>query len=148
MATDRFFVCASCGNEEWAGGLLFEVLRNRARGEPAPCACGGQRYFKVTFPFARDAGRYTCKVVHAFLPEWETKWPDRAGGEVTFYPFLIIGESLNGKNQQTAWLPYWHITTYADGRTMQTRYGQWAPHMDADIFANLVDQARRAGLLV
>jgi len=77
--------------------------------------------------------------------QWETHWPDDEGGEVTFYPFLIIGESLDSNKQQTAWLPYWHVVAFPDGR--RTKYGQWAPHMDADILVNLVDQARRAGFL-
>jgi hypothetical protein len=80
MATDRHFVCASCGEEEWAG-RLFDALRDRSHDELAP-----------------------------------------------------------------AWLPYWHIVTYSDGTT-ETKYGQWAPHMDCDILANLVNQARRAGFL-
>ena len=49
------------------------------------------------------------------------------GGEVAFYPFLIVCESLDGEKKQTLWLPYWHIVTYADGRPGRTKYGQWAP---------------------
>jgi hypothetical protein len=142
MPTDRDLICSSCGDKERAR-RLFDALHDRSRGEPPPCGCGGQRYLKASFPFGLGAGPFACKVLAAFLPEWD----DGAGGKVTFYPFLIIAESLDGENKQTAWLPYWHIVTYADGRAMQTKYGQWAPHMDGDILANLVDQARRAGFL-
>jgi len=68
MATDRFFVCSSCNQQEWAAGTLFEVLRNRSRGEPTPCACGNARYLKMMFPFELGAGKYECKVLGAFLP--------------------------------------------------------------------------------
>jgi hypothetical protein len=87
-----------------------------------------------------------CKVLAVFLPESRPQWQDD-GGLVTFYPFLVICESLGDEPGQSAWLPYWHVKEYPDGRTSETKYGQWAPHMDADMLADLVNQAQRAGYL-
>jgi hypothetical protein len=103
---------------------------------------------KVDFPFGLGAGTFTCKVLAVFLSQWQPEWDSGDGGTTKFFPFLVICESLDPEHRQTAWLPYWHIVTYTDGRPTQTKYGQWAPHMDADILADLVAQARTAGFLV
>jgi hypothetical protein len=43
------------------------------------------------------------------------------------------------------WLPYWHLDTEsATGKTAQ-KFGQWAPIMDEELFADLVAQAQSAG---
>lgn len=151
MATDRHLVCSSCGNKEWAGRLL-DALFDRSNGDLAPCKCGGQRYVEVVFPLGLGAGARVCKVLCAFRPEQKcdakTKWHnDENGTEVTFYPFLVLCEWREGETaRQMAWLPYWHTETYPDGR-IKPKYGQWGPQMDSDIFANLIDQVRRAGFV-
>ncbi len=146
MATERYVVCASCEAKEWAG-RLFDALNNRAMGEPPLCQCGSQRYLEATFPFALGAGVFACKVIGVFRPEWTPDWKDDDGNTVIFRPFLVIGELLDQARRKTAWLPYWHEVAYSDGRVPKMRYGQWAPHMDADILDNLIQQARKAGFL-
>lgn len=149
MSTDRYFTCPKCGNEEWAG-RLFDALDTCSRGEITHCGCGSERYLKLSFPFEWDSERSVRKVLRAFLPDpdYIRKWPnDHDGGEVAFYPFLVVSASLDKEDKkQTVWLPYWHVVTYPDHKT-ELLYGQWAPNMDFDVFINLVGKATRAGYL-
>jgi hypothetical protein len=146
MATDRHYVCEQCNSVEWAG-RLFDALRDRIKSEPSRCECNGRRYLKVDFQWGLGAGNFSGKILAAFLPGSRPAWDDGDGGLVEFFPFLVICESLDAERRTTTWLPYWHIVTYKDGRPTQTKYGQWAPHMDADLLSDLLAQARRGGFL-
>ena len=147
LATDRNYACENCHSAEWAG-RLFDALRSRSKSEPPPCQCGGRRFLKIDFSWGLGAGVFSGRVLAVFLPQSRPDWNDGGGGTVEFYPFLVICESLDAEHRQTVWLPYWHIVTYTDGRPPDTKYGQWAPHMDADILSDLIAQARTAGFLV
>jgi hypothetical protein len=131
LATSRYFTCASCRKEQWAGSL-FKTLQHMVRSRPSACDCGQPRHLKLTFQFGLEAGEYGCKVLSVFLPEsrYLAVWEDSAGGTVTFYPFLVIVASIED-DHQSVWLPYWHVVRFADRRRPQTKYGQWAPHMTA-----------------
>jgi hypothetical protein len=148
MATYRQFACTSCSKVEWLG-RPFDALNDIIHSQPMACECGQPRYLKLTFPFGLGAGDYECKVLAAFLPEQEhmTEWDNDSGGHVTFYPFLVVTASLED-GHQSIWLPYWHIVDFEDGRPTQTKYGQWASHMDIMTLANLLAQARKAGFSV
>jgi hypothetical protein len=146
MATSRQFVCTSCPKVEWLG-RLFDTLYQFVHSQPTACEfCGNPRYLKLTFPFGLEAGDYECKVLAAFLPEPEhmMAWDDSSGGHVTFYPFLVIMASIED-GHHSVWLPYWHVVEFDDDRPTQTKYGQWASHMDLTTMANLLTQARKAG---
>ena len=62
------------------------------------------------------------------------------------YPFLVITESLNNE-VRNAWMPYWHVVTFADGRPTETKFGQWAAHLDLELFSDLIEQAHATCLL-
>jgi len=147
MATSRQFVCAHCATEKWAGGL-FQTLQSCANGKTEICECGRTKDLQLIFPFGLDAEKYFCKVLAVFLPKGlpET-WPNSDGGSVEFYPFLVIGRKINDESHRTIWLPYWHIIKYDSDRPTETKYGQWAPHLNLETFEDLVGQARQAGFL-
>jgi hypothetical protein len=142
----RDYVCEECGSEEWVG-RLFDALHDCSKSKPSPCQCSGRRFLRLSFQWGLGAGTFIGKVLAIFLPESRPRWDSEDGGTVEFYPFLVICESPDAEARQTAWLPYWHLVTYPDGRGPKTKYGQWAPHMDAEILSDLVGQARTAGFL-
>ena len=144
MATTRYFFCTSCDRPSDAGGML-DTLRALANGEQTPCEkCSRPMELRMSFPFAFDAERGDRCIVGAFAPRKPVQWRDSKAHDIEFIPFLVISDALDGSNR-TAWLPYWHTDT-SDGSTRQ-KYGQWAPHMDLEIFLDLLDQARERGLL-
>lgn len=143
MATQRYFVCSSCNQEQWAWPRLFDLLHDVASNSLAPCSCGGNQFLKLIFDWGQGVGPYPCKVLGAFLPKKDIEWESETGNMITFYPFLIITEGLK-KKDRGVWLPYWHIEKSADGQTY--KYGQWAPHMDSGSFADLLGQAKAANL--
>ncbi len=96
----------------------------------------------LSFLWGLDAGTFECVVLDAFLPDEPTKWPDKNGREVTFYPFLVI---TKGKTGRVAWMPYWHVVRGKDQE--KKKYGQWAPSMDLSTFEELVAKARKKGYL-
>ena len=144
MGTGRNFHCASCNATEWVGNL-FEVLYAWAKGNgPPQCAeCSVPYELRLDFAFAFGADGGT-RVVAVFLPGKETTWQTEQKHTIRFYPFLVIGEVV-ATGTRTAWLPYWHTDEF-NGRTLR-KYGQWAPHMDLVLFADLVEQARAQGHL-
>jgi hypothetical protein len=73
------------------------------------------------------------------------RWTDRRNGSgVCFYPFLVVLKR-HGR-EHAAWLPYWHIVTYKNGR-VKKKFGQWAPFMDEHLLYDLLKQARDHGFL-
>lgn len=95
----------------------------------------------LNFDFGLDAEKSRCKVLDAFIPanDKPDQWSSD-GGNVTFYPFLVILEGTE-KPGRSIWLPYWHTV---EGKR---KYGQWAPHMDDFVFIDLINQAREKGYL-
>lgn len=147
MATERFLVCTACVSQEYAGPL-FDALKAAVNDSVPLCKCGTKRYLKLIFPFAFSVTPHACRVVRAFLPDQPPSWPDGTGDTVTFYPFLVICESLDAEMRKTAWMPYWHGITSSGNNKPKMKYGQWAPHMDSDILDDLVQQARKVRLLI
>lgn len=145
MATERYFVCASCKQERWVS-RLFDALREHAHASAPQCECGGQQWLRLIFNWGLEAGPFNCRVVASFLPKIETKWDHSTGNIVKFYPFLIITEGIDNKNR-AVWLPYWHTVTSEGGR-IKTKYGQWAPQMDIDTFSELIQQAQLKGFFM
>jgi hypothetical protein len=54
--------------------------------------------------------------------------------KVTFYPFLVVLETNEGK--QFCWMPYWHVTGN------EARYGQHAVCLEQRQFESLMAQAQ------
>jgi hypothetical protein len=71
-------------------------------------------------------------VVSALLPEKLESWLGEEEEEVTFYPFLVVLETSEGK--QFCWMPYWHVT----GK--EARYGQHAICLEKRQFDSLMQQ--------
>jgi hypothetical protein len=125
---------------------MFETFRRwvESKGTEWMCeACGKPYDLYIESPFAFGADGQ-IRVIHIFAPPKPRRW-NHEGRLIEYHPFLVIGETLTERPQRTAWLPYWHTDEHNGGR--RPKYGQWAPHMDLDIFSNLVDQARVEGLL-
>ncbi|HET7459787.1 MAG TPA: hypothetical protein VFJ82_01010 [Longimicrobium sp.] len=143
MATERYFVCPTCGDKPWTGKLI-DIFREWTEKKSAPIcqACAVPYELRLNFPFSFGAdGR--MRVLNVFAPRTPCEWEEAGGKKVSFHPFLVIGETVAANvPEQTAWLPYWHIH---DGRP---KFGQWAPNMDLKYFAELVDQAREHNYLV
>lgn len=143
MATERHWICSTCDSREWAG-RLFDVLREVSAGAQSPCAtCGAVRTLELVLPFGVGAGPHRGKVLDVFLPEDIRSWRDEKNNLVEYFPFLVMVESL-AEGYVSAWMPYWHLVTDGGGR-IERKYGQWAPFMDLESFANLVLKARTKG---
>lgn len=146
MATDRYMVCGDCGTRQRAG-RLFDVLRDCPLRVSHPCGkCNAATHLELVFPFGLDAGTHRGKVLGAFLPDSIVNWSSIDGSKVEFYPFLVILQSLT-EGHQLVWLPYWHIITNRDS-AVKTKYGQWAPFVDSDSYASMLQQARAAGYAI
>ena len=146
MATARFRVCATCGDRKWLP-RLFDAFHDRARNIDSPCAkCHKATHLELEFPFGLEAEHHRGRVLRAFLPNPIVEWVQDDGSKVRFYPFLVIVQSLK-RGHLSVWLPYWHVVTAPSG-SRQTKYGQWAPFMDADSYASLSTQARAAGYAI
>ena len=88
---------------------LFDTLYNFTKAAPEPClVCGGARDLRVTLDFQLGAGDSDYKIISALLPEKLESWLGEEQEEVTFYPFLVVLETVEGK--QFCWMPYWHVT--------------------------------------
>jgi hypothetical protein len=134
MATGCLFHCTKC-NQQIHAGNLFDCLIIVANDNCPVCpSCNAK---------ALGAGGRECTVLDCFLPDKPDRWRDEdSGQDVTFYPFLVITMTENGK---VAWLPYWHVT--GKGSDVRKKYGQWAPSMDLSTFQELVEKARAKGYL-
>jgi len=147
MATNYHFQCPTCGKGHWPGGLHEVFARWTREGGAWTCEeCDAPYHFYLTFPFAFGAdGR--VRMVDIFKPKTSCVWTDPGTGHrIEYHPYLAIGETLDATPKLTAWLPYWHSDEHG-GRT-KMKFGQWAPHMDLQLFAELVDQAREKKHLV
>jgi hypothetical protein len=123
---------------------LFDALKGIASGETRNCQnCGSKMHLRLTYAFGLEAGPHEGKVLDVFLPEEIAEWPNKSGGVVRFYPFLVMVESAS-EGYTSAWLPYWHVVTRKDG-AVERKFGQWAPFMGEDALASLVNQARVNG---
>lgn len=142
MGTGRYYVCQRCGSEQWVPSL-FDALRDAAEAKLPACAtCEQPRRLRLDFPFGLGAGLQKYHLVAAYFPENPTTWKDEEGKKVEHYPFIVVLEAVSDKSR-TAWLPYWHL--HYKGSRAHRKYGQWAPHMDMEIFTNLLGKARRDG---
>jgi len=106
---------------------------------PEECpACGGTRELRVNLDFQLGAGDGDFKVVSAFLPDKLESWLGDGEEEVTYYPFLIVLQSAEGK--QFCWMPYWHVTGN------EARYGQHAICLESNQFSSLIEQVEGKAL--
>jgi hypothetical protein len=146
MATGRWYFCAECGKEEWAGSL-FQALKRLAQREARPCSgCkAAVLQLRFEFNFALGAQGKKASAVAGFLPgPLLPQWKDEMGRLVTLYPFLIVTD--NSQFGRGVWLPYFHVVAVEKKKPV-VKYGQWAPVLGASIFADLVAQAQAAGHL-
>jgi hypothetical protein len=122
--------------------LLLDLLLAQAQGDPHRCPrCGAEAKLRLKFEFGLGARDSECTVLASFIPQKLESWSQPDGTAITFYPFLVILQRHGRK--LAAWLPYWHVI---DGDGKRTRkYGQWAPFMDFELFADLLNQARQSG---
>lgn len=141
MATQRFYKCERCGRTS-AAPSLFDTLLRSAQGKVPKCSrCGAPSVLRLVFDFGLGARNRECTVLRSFLPRRLESWSYGRVGRVTFYPFLVL---LQRHGRDLAiWLPYWH--TVEGGPVRVSKYGQWAPFMDAALFADLLAQAKENG---
>ena len=134
MAT-QYFYCPQCHNKYPTHQKLFDTLYDFSKMAPEDCAaCGGTRELRLTLDFQLGVGDGAFKVVSALLPEKLESWLGEEQEEVTFYPFLVVLESSEGK--QFCWMPYWHVV----GK--EARYGQHAVCLDHKQFDSLIAQVQ------
>ena len=130
-----YFVCSQCHKKSPTHQKLFDSLYGFSRSSSERCsACGASRELYVNLDFQLGAGDGNFKVISALLPEKLESWLGEEEEEVTFYPFLVVLEAVDGK--QFYWMPYWHVT----GK--EARYGQHAVCLDANQFESLMAQAQ------
>jgi len=130
----QYFCCTQCHKKVPTHQKLFDTLYDFSKTAPQACTiCGGVRDLHVNLDFQLGAGDGDFKVVSAFLPDKLESWLGDEAQEVTFYPFLIVLQSSEGK--QFCWMPYWHVT----GK--EARYGQHAICLDTTQFDSLMTQA-------
>ena len=129
----QFFYCIQCHKKHPTYQKLFDALYKFSRTAPDECpGCGGSRDLHISLDFQLGAGDYDYKVVSAFLPEKLESWLGEGEEEVTFYPFLVVLETSEGK--QFCWMPYWHVS----GK--EARYGQHAVCLEKRQFESLMQQ--------
>jgi hypothetical protein len=130
----QYFSCIQCHKKYPTHQKLFDTLYDFSKIAPEECAsCGGTRELRVSLDFQLGAGDGDFKVVSAYLPEKLESWLGEEEQEVTFYPFLVVLQSSEGR--QFSWMPYWHVT----GK--EARYGQHAICLGRAQFDSLVEQA-------
>ena len=137
MATERYFNCPKCRRRIPSLELLFDVLLEFPKSVP-DCSCGESCELLLIPPFALGAGGMCFKVLDAFHES--VSWMNDKK-RVTFYPFLIVLEG-RGDGKRKFWLPYWHV------EGSRRKFGERAPWMDADLFADLLCKAHARGYLV
>jgi hypothetical protein len=130
-----YFACTECHRKYPTHQKLFDSLYGFSRAAAESCpSCGAARELYVNLDFQLGAGDGNFKVVSALLPEKLESWLGEEEEEVTFYPFLVVLEAVDGK--QFYWMPYWHVTGN------EARYGQHAVCLDANQFESLMAQAQ------
>ena len=135
----QYFYCSQCHKKYPTHHKLFETLYNFTKISPEDCpSCGGTEELHVSLDFQLGAGDGDFKVVSALLPAKLESWLGEEEEEVTFYPFLVVLQSGEGK--QFCWMPYWHVT----GK--EARYGQHALCLDAKQFDSLIEQVEEKEL--
>jgi hypothetical protein len=131
----QFFYCNECHKKYPTHQKLFDTLYNFTKAAPEACpGCGRSRDLRLTLDFPLGAGDSEYKVVSALLPEKLESWLGEEEEEVTFYPFLIVLETSEGK--QFCWMPYWHVVGN------EARYGQHAICLEHAQFDSLVAQVQ------
>lgn len=131
----QYFSCIQCHKKYAIHQKLFDTLYAFSKTVAEACpSCGGTRELHVNLDFQLGGGDGDFKVVSAFLPEKLESWLGEEEQEVTFYPFLVVLESSEGK--QFSWMPYWHVI----GK--EARYGQHAVCLDRAQFESLLEQAQ------
>ncbi len=135
----QYFYCDQCHKRYPNHQKLFETLYDFSKMAPEECpACGGTRELRVNLDFQLGAGDGDFKVVSAFLPDKLESWLGDGEEEVTYYPFLIVLQSAEGK--QFCWMPYWHVTGN------EARYGQHAICLESNQFSSLIEQVEGKAL--
>jgi len=130
----QYFYCTKCHKKVPTHQKQFDTLYDFSKAAPQDCTiCGGTCELHINLDFQLGAGDGDFKVVSAFLPDKLESWLGDEAQEVTFYPFLIVLQSSEGK--QFCWMPYWHVT----GK--EARYGQHAICLDTTQFDSLMVQA-------
>jgi len=131
----QYFYCSQCHKKSPTHQKLFETIYDFSKAAPESCpSCGATRELHVNLDFQLGAGDGDFRVVSAFLPEKLESWLGEDEQEVTYYPFLVVLQSAEGK--QFCWMPYWHVT----GR--EARYGQHAVCLEHGQFDSLIEQAQ------
>jgi len=54
-------------------------------------------------------------------------------------------EGIDNPENKAIWLPYWHLHYRCKEDTPLKKFGQWAPHMDIDVFVGLIKKAKVGG---
>lgn len=135
----QFFYCTQCHKKYPTHQKLFDTLYNFTKAAPDPCpACRRSPDLRLTLDFPLGAGDNEYRVVSALLPEKLESWLGEEQEEVTFYPFLVVLETSDGK--QFCWKPYWHVT----GK--DARYSQHAVCLDKSQFESLLEQVEEREL--
>lgn len=129
----QYIYCTACHKKSPTHQKLFDVLYTFSKSSPEPCPlCGSARELHLTLDFQLGAGDGDFRVISALLPDKLESWLGEEAQEVTFYPFLVVLQSAEGK--QFCWMPYWHVT----GK--DARYGQHAVCLDLEQFDSLIEQ--------
>jgi len=131
----QYFSCIQCHKRYPTHQKLFETLYEFSKIAPEECpSCGGTRELHINLDFQLGSGDGDFKVVSAFLPEKLESWLGEEEQEVTFYPFLVVLQSSEGR--EFSWMPYWHVT----GK--EARYGQHAICLEKAQFDSLLEQVQ------
>lgn len=143
MATDHWHEC--CGGHEDGPDSRLEGLQRFARSGPAKCGvCEDWSSYVFEFDLGLNAAGSRCEAVAVYGPDRVESWETAGGDAVEFFPFLVILRTA-GSSEVSCWLPYWYRVHTKDG--IRTKYGQWAPMMQSDLFEDLIRKARAAGYL-
>jgi len=131
----QFFYCIQCHKKYPTHKKLFDALYNFSKTTSEACpGCGGARDLHVSLDFQLGAGDGDYKVVSALLPDKLESWLGEEAEEVTFYPFLVVLETGEGK--QFCWMPYWHVI----GK--EARHGQPAVCLEQRQLESLMTQVQ------
>jgi hypothetical protein len=131
----QLFYCIQCHEKYPTHQKLFDTLYNFSKTASEGCpVCGATRELHLSLEVQLGAGDCDYKVVSALLPEKPETWMGEEQEEVTFYPFLVVLETSEGK--QFGWTPYWHVT----GK--EARYGQPAVYLEQSQFESLMAQVQ------
>ena len=141
MATEYYYECPKC-NIPRRIPIVFDALRDATCNNTHQCpTCHHNEKLLVIPPFGLGADKRTYCLVKAYLPERPNSWNDNNGKKVEYYPFLLVLEDASNNSHRTVWLPYWHL--HYEDKGLKKKYGQWAPHMDIEIFSELIEKAKK-----